>query len=166
MSSNCGLKNLGNTCYISAVVQLIAGQPGLVDAIQAAVGPESPPLACCFVELLNMMCATAEGTIQSLQTLHDAIFENSQWTQEPYKAVKGQQQSADEFLTFLCGVIPGLAGAVNFEERTHPNGDWTPGSTILTVDLAPDTKKSLTALLHAQYAGSDGLNPDRVHVSG
>ena len=160
MSSNCGLKNLGNTCYISAVVQLIAGQADLVRAIQAAVGPESPPLARRFVELLNVMCATAERTILSLQTLRDAIFkEDSKWTLEPYNAVKGQQQSADEFLTFLCDVIPGLATAVNFKERTLPNGVWTSGSTTLTVGLAPGTKKSLTALLHAQYAGSDGLNP-------
>jgi|EP00966_Prymnesium_polylepis_P128679 ubiquitin C-terminal hydrolase len=64
--NNTGLKNAGNTCYISSVLQLIAGSPQLVDDVRASVDAAAPLLARRFVEQLNVMLSADEHTVHPL----------------------------------------------------------------------------------------------------
>ena len=158
-----GLVHEQNTCYIAAALQLIIGEPGIVQSVRDAVDLNAQPLARRFCELINVMCEAVPGTIVDMRLFLDALFDqHSHWTKPPYNAVRGQQQSADEFLQFLLEEIPGLAVYVSFSERTLPATAWQAGSTTLNVELAPGARLPLTTLIHAQYAGSDGLNANPV----
>lgn len=158
---NVGLTNLNNTCYVAAIVQLLLGQPIIAAALRRTVNATSSVVARSLFQLANVMSSMTEGTPLSPQQLVDTIHDaDSQWVQRPYDAVRGEKQCADEFLQFLLVAVPELAPCLSFKERTLPSTTWLAGSTKLSVSLVHelDQVASLSALIHAQFAGADNVN--------
>ena len=157
---NVGLTNLKNTCYVAATVQFLFGEPNIPAALRRTVNATSSAVARSLFQLANVMSSTTEGTTLSPQQLVDTIHDAaSQWVLQ-HNAVPGKQQCADEFLQFLLdGEVPELAACLSFSERTLPEGEWVENSK-LPVSLVHelDEVASLSALIHAQFAGADNVN--------
>ena len=158
--SNPGLQNLGNTCFMNAVLQGLAGIDLWRRDVDRAVDNPSvhepgSSLAHVFRKLMHEM-SRANGGVVSPQALVDCIHQpESPWVQK-HKAQKGVQQSADEFLQFLLEEDDMLRDRTTFHARelngcSDPKGSPQPFPT-LPIALVRRSRVSLSALIHAQYA--------------
>jgi uncharacterized UBP type Zn finger protein len=156
----CPLKNLGNTCYLNVILQVLVHVPGIKQVLSCCTAentPHSESLLVSLRDLMHILSSRDESTAVSPKKLVDSLFDSgSKWVTK-YKAEKGQQQSADEFLQYLLEQVQELQSLFSFDMLDVKHNMVQP-STILPVMVIPrDGKVPLSALIHAQFTGQGML---------
>lgn len=102
-ASACGLANLGNSCYLNALLQCLASLPQFRDDLLASSGqPRS--YTCALRECLWEMRSGTSATVQANRALWRQL-QRGGLIDGTLKDDFGAQQDADEMLGALCDAL-------------------------------------------------------------
>jgi len=156
----CPLINLGNTCYLNASIEgmcVFRSVPIMSRGLGWRIHESVEDTKLSTNKQHSLSRSGDQSTAVSPKKLVDSLFDSgSKWVTQ-YKAEKGRQQSADEFLQYLLEEVPQLQSLFSFNmvDINHNIGE---PSTILQVMVNPRAGKvPLSALIHAQFTGQGML---------
>lgn len=140
------LANLGNTCYVNSVVQMLMASGPIVTCLMNSPAAENLELTSL---VMSMRFTGDKQVVVPSDFVERICVPNSLWVTQ-YGAMLGSQQCASEFLQFLLESIQELRECVKFQVLVN---DATQQQTTLKVGLEDFGSLNLQTLITTQYPG-------------
>jgi hypothetical protein len=141
----CGLNNLGNTCYVNALLQMLCASEELVQLILNSCAAGTLGLADVIMQM--RFPEKGQNAIAPYDFVGSIYSPHCTWVTS-YKAKKDEQHASDEFLFFLMQSIPELFNCAKFD-LMQPDRTLSEESTLPVHITGSDL--NLQELIRAQY---------------